>query len=220
MPFLTRYLPSFFGPEQTNATVFANILKFYLPTSAHKRVLDATAGKKRFWENVQGDLFDWSNPYDVTFMDLRDRQGMDLLATFTVLPFQSRSFDCVVYDPPYGGEGAGGMARGEFAYSWQENDISFGFDTTTTRLALMTKKFGLEAARVLKTHGLLITKCMDLARRFIHIELIKWLPRFRMIDCVIYAVALDKPLRPHTRRNIKQSHKLHNYFQVWEKFGR
>ena len=197
-----RHLPSFFGPESTNGQVFDRVISFYVPKGQDKRILDATAGKQRFWENVQSDLFNWTSPYDVTYMDLRNREGIDVKATFTMLPFKPHQFDCVVYDPPYGGKGQGALMGKDFFQSWMGTDKSFGFDTTTTRLALMTKKFGLEAARVLKTHGLLITKCMDLARRFIHIELIKWLPRFRMIDCIVYAVALDKPLHPQTRRNI------------------
>jgi len=212
-----RHLPSFFGTDKSNATVFAEIIRFYLPPGQGRRILDATAGKRRFWENVQSSLFNPSAPYDVVFMDIKDRPNMDVIADCQLLPFKPRTFDAVIYDPPFGGKGQGGMARGDFTYSWQENDVSYGFDITTAQLEQMTRRFCVEAARVLKRGGLLITKCMDLGRKFIHIEIINWLPHFRMIDCIIYAVSTDKPLRPYTRRNLRQSHKLHNYFQVWKR---
>ena len=213
-------LPSFFPPGTSNAEIFSRILKFYVPPGQGKRVLDATAGKREFWRRVQGDLFNWSEPYDTTFMDIAKRPSVDLQATYTVLPFKPRTFDCVIYDPPFAGKQNKLTGSKQQYVHWMDGDESFGFNKTTARYLLETRKFGIEAARVLVTHGLLISKCMDLGRRFIHMELPKFLHRFKLIDVIVFATTGGKPLRPGTRRGLKQSHKLHSYFQVWEKFGR
>lgn len=73
--------------QGTNDEVFPHILKLYVPVGA--RVADVTFGQGVFWKNVK------KNAYRVKPSDLK--MGIDCRS----LPYESVSFDGVVFDPPY-----------------------------------------------------------------------------------------------------------------------
>jgi tRNA G10 N-methylase Trm11 len=72
---------------------FREIIEFYVPADAI--ILDATYSKGVFWKRVTG-------PYTVVRMDRYPFPFLDLQADYEALPFRRESFDCVVFDPPYG----------------------------------------------------------------------------------------------------------------------
>lgn len=57
------------------------------------KILDATCGKRLIW-------FEKSYP-DAIYVDLRPEVKPDIVCNSTMLPFQDRSFDMVVCDPPH-----------------------------------------------------------------------------------------------------------------------
>lgn len=78
------------GTWQNNAELIADASALgYLDG----RVLDATYGLGRFWTKWQ--------PAELVGCDADPAKAPDVAADFTRLPFRDRSFDSVVYDPPY-----------------------------------------------------------------------------------------------------------------------
>lgn len=113
------------------------------------RILDACCGSRMFW-------FDKENP-NVTYMDIRQEYeeletghvvnvNPDIIGDFRDMPFESNTFDMVVFDPPHlihAGENSWLAKKyGKLDELWPE-DIRQGF---------------AECMRVLKPNGSLIFK--------------------------------------------------------------
>ncbi|MFQ9656747.1 MAG: class I SAM-dependent methyltransferase [Enterococcus sp.] len=114
-----------------------------------KKILDACCGSRMFW-------FDKQNP-NVTFMDIRQNYeeletghvidvDPDIVGDFRDMPFESDTFDMVVFDPPHlihaGDNSWLAKKYGKLDELWPE-DIRQGF---------------AECMRVLKPNGSLIFK--------------------------------------------------------------
>nr|DAF32490.1 MAG TPA: Methyltransferase domain [Caudoviricetes sp.] len=114
-----------------------------------KKILDACCGSRMFW-------FDKQNP-NVTFMDIRRHYeeletghvvdvNPDIVGDFRDMPFESDTFDMVVFDPPHlihaGDNSWLAKKYGKLDELWPE-DIRQGF---------------AECMRVLKPNGSLIFK--------------------------------------------------------------
>ena len=114
-----------------------------------KKILDACCGSRMFW-------FDKENP-NVTYMDIRQEYeeletghvvnvNPDIVGDFRDMPFESDTFDMVVFDPPHlihAGENSWLAKKyGKLDELWPE-DIRQGF---------------AECMRVLKPNGSLIFK--------------------------------------------------------------
>ena len=108
------------------------------------RTLDCTYGVGTFWKK-------W-RPQNLVASDIFHSKSESLVADFTRLPFRDRSFDAVVFDPPYKLNGTPDAAI----------DNRYGVDQPTRwqdRMGLI--RVGLyEAARVLGD-GYLLVKCQD-----------------------------------------------------------
>lgn len=105
--------------------------------------LDMTYGLGRFWTR-------WA-PDRLIGADLDRDRAREVVADFTRLPFPGRTFDAVVFDPPYKLNGTGGSHPSDAAYGvatpWRGDLhawIGSGLD---------------EAVRVLD--GTLLVKCQD-----------------------------------------------------------
>jgi len=75
----------------TDADLLVQMLDFY-PRQRPQRILDATVNQGRFWK---------ANSYPVIGLDIDLACQPDVLADNMAMPFQSESFDVVVYDPPH-----------------------------------------------------------------------------------------------------------------------
>ena len=75
-----------------NASLFPDILDLYVPESS--RVLDMTYGKGVFWKLVD------ESQYNLVRNDIEPDRG-DMSADFCNIPFDDKTFDAVVFDPPY-----------------------------------------------------------------------------------------------------------------------
>lgn len=108
--------------------------------------LDPTYGKGNFWTEWQPTCLHKSDKF--TCKPGLFRYNDD----FTALQWSDRSFDAVVFDPPY-----------KFNGTPSSPDIPYGVHEPTRwqdRLQLM-KDGVVECARVLKPKGYLLVKCMD-----------------------------------------------------------
>lgn len=123
----------------TNAELIPEVEKLYLKQG--QRVLDVTYGKGVFWRNID------TSAYDFVPSDLQN--GVD----FTDLPYEDRSADVIVLDPPY--------MHGGVTVKASINDCYKNQNTSHESVIRLYAGGILEAARVLKQKGLLWVKCQD-----------------------------------------------------------
>lgn len=126
----------------TNSHLIADCAKLgYLKSSY--LILDSTYGLGNFWNQWRPEYLvglDMHTPATVT-------------ADFTQLPFADKSFQAVVFDPPYKLNGT----------SYEKSDVRYGVDKPATwqeRLQLMLAGM-IESNRVLARKGYLLMKCQD-----------------------------------------------------------
>lgn len=129
--------------RKTNAQAIAECVELGYLTDVMS-VLDVTYGLGNFWS-------DW-RPTDLTACDLNPEKAPDFIADFRKLPFQDRSFDAVVIDPPYKLQGK--PASGDF-------DERYGIEIPARwqdRMQLCEDGV-IEAARV--ADDMLFVKCQN-----------------------------------------------------------
>jgi hypothetical protein len=132
-----------FGDWKTNGDLIADVARLgYLRSD--DLTLDCTYGKGRFWSRWRPDRL-------IRF-DLDQRKGLDGIADFRYLPFRTRCFDAVVFDPPYK---LNGTPSG--------NDEDYGVHLPTRwqdRMALI--ELGTEeCCMTVRPGGVLLVKCQD-----------------------------------------------------------
>lgn len=199
-----------------NAEVFPQLLSLHVPEGAV--IADVTWGKGTFWRNVDQEK------YVIKGTDIQ--AGVDCRK----LPYDARSLDCVVLDPPYM-EGlfrrkkshmAGGGTHAAFREHYSNGQSTNG-DGPKYHDAVLDLYFkaGLEAHRVLKSNGVFIVKCQDEVsanrQRLTHVELINEYERNGFYTKDLFVVVRTN--RPVISRLIKQAHgrKNHSYFLVFVK---
>ena len=178
----------------TNADLMPHIFELYVPVGS--RVADVTHGKGVFWHKID------STKYDLLASDLLT--GVD----FRHLPYEDRSIDCLVLDPPYM---HGGMGVKESINSCYQNaSVARGHKSIIRLYA----EGILEAARVLRKKGILILKCQDETegnkQRFSHMELKELLELlgFEILDLFVL-VSQSMPMMRHKYQ--KSARKNHSY---------
>ena len=77
------------------------------------KILDLSAGKRMIW-------FD-KNPADTIFVDLRSEVAPTVVADTRRLPFESRIFDLIVFDPPHVNFGAKSNFSRDYGHHTTEN---------------------------------------------------------------------------------------------------
>jgi len=199
-----------------NAEVFPQILALHVP--AGSTVADVTWGKGVFWTNVP------RGRYDLKASDIQ--MGIDCRK----LPYEDRSIDCVVLDPPYM-EGlfrksedhmAGGGSHAAFRANYSNGKATAEpgpkWHAAVTDLYF---KAGAEALRVLRPEGVLITKCQDEVsanRQWLtHVEIINEYERLGFYCKDLFVIVRTN--KPVVARLKKQEHarKNHSYFLVFVK---
>ena len=106
------------------------------------RVLDATYGRGRFWTTWQ--------PTDMVSVDLAT--AADVRADFRALPFADKTFDAVVYDPPY--RMSGRRLNDEF-----HSRYGLAVPLTSRECLDLLTEGAAECLRVAKSY--LLIKCQD-----------------------------------------------------------
>jgi len=201
-----------------NARLFADILRLHVPRGS--RVADVTFGKGAFWKEVD------STGYTLSATDLKT--GVDCRS----LPYDARSIDCVVLDPPYmegffrrsANQLAGHGSHASFREHYGTSAAATNGPRYHAAVVSLYIEAAIEARRVLRDGGILIVKCQDEVsanqQHLTHVEIINEYAAigFHAKDLFV----LVRTNRPGVSRLKKQVHarKNHSYFLVFVKTGR
>ncbi len=203
---------------RNNEELFPMILSLYVPVGSH--IADVTYGKGVFWKKVN------QNNYTLYFSDIKT--GIDCRN----LPYDDKSMDCVVIDPPY----MEGLYRrksnhlaGNGTFSSFREAYSDGSVYTPEKNApkyhdavlAMYYAAGKEALRVLKDKGILIVKCQDEVsankQRLTHVEIINEYMKYGLIVEDLFVMVRNNKPNISTLKKQVHARKNHSYFLVFRK---
>ena len=198
-----------------NSEVFPMILKLHVPRGA--KIADVTYGGGVFWRNV--DL----SAYELLTTDIAD--GVDCRA----LPYEDKSIDVVVLDPPYmegllrgnSNHKAGAGTHVAFRNYYSNGDEKSGGPKWHAAVTDLYYKAGAEAFRVLKDNGVLIVKCQDEVSAnkqwLTHVEIINHYQTLGFYTKDLFVTMRQN--KAGISRLLKQVHarKNHSYFLVFIK---
>ena len=196
------------GYAATNDEVFPHVLSLYVELGA--TVADVTFGKGVFWRRVP------SGAYRLLKSDLST--GVDARR----LPYDEKSLDAVVFDPPYmhtpGGSAHSNHQNYEAYYRNNEASSEKKYHEAVLDLYFTAAR---EAWRVLREGGIYIVKCQDEVcanqQRLTHVELINELAKYGFVSEDLFVVLRNA--KPGVSRLLRQAHarKNHSYFLVFLK---
>ena len=200
-----------------NAEIFPSILNLHVTDGA--KIADVTFGKGVFWRKVDTQNYDL-HPSDI-------EEGIDCRN----LPYENKSFDAVVFDPPYmeGFFRKGNTTKaGTGTYNAFRNHYSNGHEEPKNGggkwHAAVTELYedgGKEAHRILRDRGVFIVKCQDEVsanrQNLTHVEIINAYAKMGFFCKDLFVVV--RPNKPGVSRILKQVHarKNHSYFLVFVK---
>ena len=211
---MARYPISHNASKQLGA-YFEEILKFHIPPSMDKRILDPTCGKKYLWaEFLKTDLRGKKKieDYDVLFSDIVD-YGQEIISDIKDLEFNVQ-FDGIIYDPPYffGYKGSTDPRRKDYGdYHQTYEDLLWFMDLANSTFPDW-----------LKDDGKLIVKCADQyqtkERRFYahHYTWIDKLSNFEITDLNLFIHHRMSPTAFQVK-NRPCSVIMHTYFLTFNK---
>jgi hypothetical protein len=179
----------------TNADLLPNILKMYAKEG--DTIYDVTYGKGVFWRNSDMSIYNFI-PSDLM-------TGTD----FTKLPYEDKSGDILVLDPPY--------MHGGATVKKSINDCYRNQNTSHESVIRLYARGILEAARVLKKGGQVWVKCQDeiesAKQRMSHCELMELLKMFGFAIQDLFVLVNEGV--PTMRENYqKTARKNHSYLIV------
>ena len=202
-----------------NSEIFPSILDLHVPDGS--KIADVTYGKGVFWRNV--DL----SRYQFFPSDLQN--GIDARA----LPYESESFDAIVFDPPYmegfyrreqehlAGDGSHSAFYQYYSNLPAEDRQELKYHDRVVDIYMLS---AIEALRVLKKGGTYIVKCQDEVsanrQKLTHVELIYGLEGLGFYCKDLFVIT--RVNAPGVSRLLKQEHarKNHSYFLVFKKAGK
>ena len=196
-----------------NERIFPRILDLYV--SRGSTIADVTHGKGVFWRNVPKQKYELLATDIVDGVDCRD------------LPYQDKSVDCVVLDPPYM-HSPGGTAyessHTPFESYYRNNKTGNRTGSKYHEAVIdLYRDAGGEACRVLRDRGVMIVKCQDEVcantQRFTHVEIIQAYAEIGFVAEDLFVAVRTN--RPGVSRTVRQVHarKNHSYFLVFWKRG-
>ena len=198
----------FSAHKAPNYDVFPSVLSLYVQPGS--TVADVTYGKGVFWRKIPKDAYRLLASDITTGVDCRD------------LPYEDRSIDCVVFDPPYmhtpGGTAHVGHQNYEGYYKNNQSTSGKKYHEAVLDLYFVAAR---EAWRVLRYGGIYIVKCQDEIcanqQRLTHVEIINELQSYGFVVEDLFVVL--RMGKPGVSRLITQAHarKNHSYFLVFIK---
>lgn len=203
---------------RNNEDIFPLILDLYVP--AGSEIADVTYGRGVFWKKVDQSV------YSLHFSDIKT--GIDCRD----LPYEDKSMDCVVIDPPYM-EGfyrrnnehlAGKGTFSSFREAYSDGSIydqQEGAPKYHEAVLDMYFSAGYEALRVLRKNGILIVKCQDEVsankQHLTHVEIINEYSKHGLtIEDLFVMVRNNKPNISTLKKQV-HARKNHSYFLVFRK---
>ena len=197
---------------------FSEILRFHIPPSPEKVILDPTCGKKHLWEEFMKPDLRGENKLKeygkVIFSDKID-YGQEIVSDLRDLNFNNE-IDGIIYDPPYffGYTGSNDPRRQDYGdYIQTYNDLLWFMDYANERFPKWLKK-----------DGKLILKCADQyqtkERKFYphHITWVNHLTNFQQTDNLIFIHHRMSPTAFQVK-NRPCAVIMHTYFLVFNKLS-
>ena len=189
-----------------NDELIAQVARLYLTDG--DRIADVSYGKGVFWRKVDLSRFDF-HPSDICTCP-------DALYDFRSLPYQDRSFDVVVLDPPYSHDPGRGMIT---------NSSYRNFETTGSLdhegIVRLYAEGMREANRILRPGAILLVKVQDEIQsgkqRMTHIEIHDHAIALGMIVEDLFVMV--RPAPPPVQHRQKHSRKRHSYLWVFRTGG-
>ena len=175
------------------------------------KILDCTYNKGKMWKGL--DL----NPCR---MDINSAFDLDVIGSFTAMPFEENSFDVIVFDPPHLPTNA---ASKNSSKMWEKSygiTDEKGVGRDGDNVVGMFEPFLLEAKRVLKTDGIILAKIADLVHnhryQWQQVEFIKDVQKNGMTACdmMIKCDPNAGNLQSSKWKNVKHLRKAHCYWIV------
>ncbi len=169
-------LPSVWAGEDSE--LIERLLAFY-PRKRPKRILDATVNGGRFWRG---------SSRKIVGLDIEHSHRPSIVGDNTAMPFGSKSFDVIVYDPPH--------IPNQGKDKQKDFNTRFGLGLRSPKehgysFSHLYPAFVREAHRVLQPEGILLCKITDYIHdhqyQWAHMELIQAASAvgFRACDCII-----------------------------------
>lgn len=199
-------LPSVWYGEDSE--LLEKLISFY-PRKPPRRILDATVNEGRFWRGSERP---------VTGMDIDPQFRPDVVADNTRMPFQDRSFDVVVYDPPHvpnqGKDNKKDFSErfGLVLRSAKENGYTFSHTFPP---------FVGEAHRILRAEGILLCKIADYVHhhryQWAHIEFIRAAREAGFVPCDCIIKVRKGPIVDPKWKTAHHSRRQHCYWLVFRK---
>lgn len=178
------------GSVGGNAGLLPDVFSLYV--KERDVVADVTYGKGVFWQKID------KGKYTVLVSDILT--GTD----FRNLPYNDRSVDCLILDPPYM---HGGKTIKESINDRYRNDN----ESHEAVIRLYTAGI-LEAARVLKKKGMIFVKCQDEIesgkQHLSHVELVTILEilGFLIVDLFVLVQASEPALQVREQKHARKNH--------------
>ena len=180
-----------------SSDIFPDILQLYVPFGSY--VFDMTYGKGVFWKKA-------SSSYKLLKNDIDEDLGQ-CHYDFRNLPDEwMETFDCVVFDPPYGSISSNKKSEVGERYNNNYNGLKSIDDLMRLYYAGI-----MEAKRILKSEGILIVKCSDQIsggkQRRIHDEILQFAKGLWFIDEDLFVLmqkgvpTMRHDYRLHARKN-------------------
>jgi ubiquinone/menaquinone biosynthesis C-methylase UbiE len=154
-----------------NEDLISEVAKLYLKPGM--KVADVTYGAGRFWKKATpNDL-----GIELFASDLIPEEEFVEKYDFTKLPYGDKTFDVVVFDPPYmHGQGTGKGVKESISKVYKSNES--GSSSWSHKKTLQLYAAGMrEAARIVKPGGMIFVKCQDEIesgkQQWTHVELLE-----------------------------------------------
>ncbi len=191
-----------------DAELLEQMLSFY-PRGIPERILDATVNGGRFWRGSKRPIVG---------LDIEANHRPSLVGDNSCMPFQSRMFDVVVYDPPHiPNQGQDKSKDFNFRFglvlrSSKENGYSF---------AHTYPPFLQEAHRVLRPEGILFCKITDYIHdhryQWAHVDLIQAARGAGFLPCDCIVKIRKGPIIDPKWKTAHHTRRQHCYWLVFRK---
>jgi DNA modification methylase len=140
-------IPILTAKQGNNSDLFKDVLSLY--AKDNDKILDMTYGLGTFWKKTD------VSKYQLICNDLDSKRG-NAHFDFRNMPYEDKSFDIIVLDPPYGNRSSN---KNGFVASLYNNDFH---NLNTIEDILNFYIDGMkESHRLLDKNGYLMVKCMD-----------------------------------------------------------
>lgn len=171
-------------------------------------ILDCTYNTGKIWKKLN---------YNILKMDINSNLKLDVIADFQQMPFKAQTFDVIVFDPPFLPRNAASKNSSriyEKTYGITENNPN------QDNVSSYFQPFLIEAQRVLKKNGIILTKLADLVHnhryQWQQVMFINEVQKTNMTPCdmMIKCDPAGGNLSSSKWKNVKHLRKSHAYWIV------